>query len=382
MEFFTNQTNQTNQTILSEEQFVQSCREFYMHLYNWDILGYDNDNKYKLVKVLPSVEKTRDKLDKDFLPTKFFNPYTKLFTQKQIDATGSTWIPYACYLADEAKFVQVIADGSWSDDPLHETHIDIQKVQQDYPEQIAQYLVAFNIAKSNCKYKPGYDRVSFEFSDFINTLDLAIQMYKFGSNMDNYAVGSSYYTQTYGQEFMDKLESKLIFSNYSEERAKRERDREEEEKARVEAERKRKESGILSFGENQKAIINSVKEIQGLGIEISRLKIKYFESQAKLYKKAYEGSNSGNLDPSILELIQTSNSEYKTNMSELKTKSETIIAKSKELIDMQAASSYDLTSSLNKICDSFKSLELAFKKDKELEEMYKQDNLDTLEQMP
>lgn len=348
-----------NQT-LSEEEFVNACREFYMHLHNWNLLEYAG-NENKLVNELPSPEKVRAKLDKEFDPKKGFEPYTQFFTQEQIEKTGCSWIPYACYLADESSFTRVIAHGSWSADPLHEIEIDIGKVRLDFPEPIAQYLVGFNIAKSNLSFKPGYGRVGCGFARFINRLDLAIQMYKFMTNLDPYAIRSDNYVQIYGQEFMAQVESKLSFSLYSEEKAARDQRRKEEDEARnakwEQEEKARKEAGILTQNEINSELSKIAGQMQNLGSQMSKCKIDYLESQLKIYKA---GSNDL-VDHTKLQDLEK---EYKAKISEYATEFKTISNRSESLAKMQAANSANLANSLKGIVEAFGNLASVLDKDK------------------
>ncbi len=342
---------------LSETEFIESCAKLYMHLYNWELDGYTNCDRSKFVSVPPPAEKTRAKLDKDFAPNKSYNPYTKFFTQEQLDSTGVSWIPYACYLADENSFTQVIAGDSWSSDPLHECgDLDIQRIRQDFSDPIAQFILGYKISIINPTYKTPYDTVNCEFEKFITTLDLAIQIYDFMLQLEKYSQASTY-AELYGQEFMDELESKLDFDNYNNIRAKRDEKRaaedaaREEERAKKEAERKA--AGILSWSEIQVETTRIAKELQDLANQASKLKIDHVKAELEIYKTALEnGQSKEDIKDKIAELKSSLNDKF----LELKTNVDTLNKRYTEITAMHVTSTSELTKCLNKLADSLKAL--------------------------
>ena len=344
---------------LSEEQFVEACREFFMHLHNWDLLSY-NGNEDKLVHDLPSIEKTRAKLDKEFDPKKGFEPYTQFFTQDQIGMTGCSWVPYACYLADESSFTRVIANGSWSEDPLHEYEVSIDKVMRDFPEPIVQYLVAFNICKSNHNYKPGYDKIDLDFHKFINSLDLATQMYKLMTNLDKYSITSTDYIQKYGQDFMNQVDSKLEFGSYSEFRAKQQLEREQKQaeyNAKLEQEKKaRQDSGILSHCEISAEITRAGIQMQKLANSVSKAKIEYQASKLKLYESLLASNPTLFTNTNVQEQLVTLKENFEAKLQEFKNQLSSYTERINKLNQMDKINNLELESSLVKLTESLSKL--------------------------
>ncbi len=342
---------------LSETEFIESCAKLYMHLYNWELSGYTNYDKSKWALTPPCAEKTRAKLDKDFAPNKSYEPYTKFFTQEQLDATGVSWIPYACYLVDESSFTRVVAAGSWSADPLHECgELDIQRIRQDFSDPIAQFILGYKISITNPTYKVPYDTVNCEFEKFITSLDLAIQIYDLMTQLDKYSQALKY-AELYGQEFMDQLESKLEFDIYDNVRAAREKERakedarREEERAKKEAERKA--AGILTWSEIQTETAKIAGELQKLANEVSKIKIDHVNSELQVYKAALEnGQSKEDIKNKITELKESLNKKF----LELKTNTDLLNDKYTKLCSMQATSTSELTSCLTKLTQSLKEL--------------------------
>lgn len=358
---------------LSEEQFIEACREFYMHLHNWNSLVLA-ENGSELVRELPSIEKVRAKLDKEFNPKKSFEPYTDFFTQEQIRMTNNPWLPYACYLADEVSFTRVIAYGSWSEDPLYECEIDIDKVMCDFPQPIIQYLVGFNIGRLNYTYKPGYDKVECDFNKFINSLDLATQIYKLMTHIDKYIINSTYYKNKYGEEFMSLVESKLIFSSYSEEKAARDKKREEELAAyRAEqSEQVRKESGILSHGEINTQLLQLEKEMQKLYNSMRNAQIDHLKSELKIYESFFtDQANQAILsDTNILEQIKIIKKSFASKLVDYKTRANEMIEKSEKLEQIKNISISNLNQCIKELKQSLSNVTQAFNKKHGLNESY------------
>ena len=336
-----------NNTKLSESEFIAACAELYMHLYNWELDGFVDCDRSKFVTTPPSVEKTRAKLDKDFLPTKYYNPYTQFFTQEQLDSTGVSWIPYACYLANEYNFTQVIAAGSWSSDPFHECgDLDIKKICQDFSDPIGQFILGIKISIINPTYKLPYDTINCEFENFITSIELATQVYKLMTHLDEYNQASSY-ADIYGQDFMNELDTKLKFTNYREERDKEKaqrlkeeeeyKEQEAREKAKLEEERTKKEverkaAGNLSLLEISDEVSQITKELQQIKDETFKLKIVFAECKVQIYEEGFEkGLSKEEIKPLLDALKKKLNEEF----LKLKTKSDALNAKYTEITSMQ-----------------------------------------------
>lgn len=356
-----------NTTKLSETEFVESCSELFMHLYNWELGAFDDCDKSEYVTVPPSVEKTRAKLDKYFDPNSKYNSYTEFFTQEQLESTGVSWIPYACYLANESSFTQVIAEGSWSSDPFHECgDLDIQKIRQDFSDPVAQFILGNKIAIINPTYKTPYDTIKCEFENFITTLDSAIQIYKLMTHLDKYNQASSY-VELYGKEFMDELDSKLEFDSYRNIRAKNEEERakeratyeqemavqkakKEEEIAKKEAERKAE--GILSLNEINEETDKISTELHKLFNETFKIKTIFAECKAKIYEDAFEkGMSKEDINP----LLNALKEKLKTEFLNIKSKTDELTQRHEKFSLMKTNSINNLTSSLTKLNESLKA---------------------------